>query len=208
MAKLYFYYAAMNAGKTTALLQAAYNYQEKNMTTLLLTSAQDTRSAKGIISSRIGFSAPAKTYTPQDDLWQTFTEELVHLSPHCILIDEAQFLTPEQVWDLSRIVDNYNIPVLCYGLRTDYSGTPFAGSATLLSIADSLCEIKSICACGSKAIMNLRTDTHDSPVLVGDIIMIGDNTHYATLCRRCFTHKRHQKALQTHTTLSKTGVVV
>jgi thymidine kinase len=208
MAKLYFYYAAMNAGKTTSLLQAAFNYNEKKMTPLLLTSAQDDRSPRGIISSRIGFSAPAKTFTPEVDMWKWFTEELCHLSPHIILIDESQFLMPSQVWDLARIVDAYNIPVLCYGLRTDYSGTPFPGSLTLLGIADVLTEIKNICGCGRKAIMNLRLDKDRAPVLSGEVIMIGDNKDYEACCRRCFSHRRHHKAQQTNVVLSKLGTVV
>lgn len=207
MAKLYFYYATMNAGKTTALLQTAYNYHEKKMRTVLLTSATDDRYTKGIISSRIGFSAPATTYRREDDLWQWFMRTQEPTYPHCILLDEAQFLSPEQVWDLSRIVDTFNVPILCYGLRTDFKGELFSGSSALLAIADVLSEIKSMCHCGAKATMNLRIQDN-MPVLEGDIVMIGGNDVYDTLCRRCFTNKKQHYAHNQGITLSKVGSVV
>jgi len=207
MAKLYFYYATMNAGKTTALLQTAYNYHEKKMRTVLLTSATDDRYKKGIISSRIGFSAPATTYRREDDLWQWFMRTQEPTYPHCILLDEAQFLSPEQVWDLSRIVDTFNVPILCYGLRTDFKGELFSGSSALLAIADVLSEIKSMCHCGAKATMNLRIQDN-MPVLEGDIVMIGGNDVYDTLCRRCFTNKKQHHAHNQGITLSKVGSVV
>src|SRR3954469_15400071 len=155
MAKLYFYYAAMNAGKSTTLLQADYNYRERGMETMLWTAARDDRSGSGTIGSRIALSAPANTYSPEVDLFEAVGDELKKRKLDCILIDEAQFLTRDHVLQLCRVCDELNIPVLCYGLRTDFQAKLFPGSASLLALADELVELKAVCECGRKATMNL-----------------------------------------------------
>lgn len=181
MAKLYFSFSAMNAGKSTTLLQAAHNYRERGMTPLLYTAALDNRDKPGMISSRIGLEQPARLFTPENDL---FTEIKNHKSCDCVLVDEAQFLAPTQVWQLARVADDLSIPVLCYGLRTDFQGTLFPGSATLLAIADNLREIRTICWCGRKASMVLRLGPDGTPVRDGEQIAIGGNESYVSLCRR------------------------
>ena len=158
MAKLYFYYAAMNAGKSTTLLQADYNYRERGMETMLWTAKLDDRAGVGTIGSRIALNAPAHTYTPDIDLFEAVSEERKRRGLHCVLIDEAQFLTRSHVEQLCRVSDEIGIPVLCYGLRTDFQGNLFEGSAALLALADTLVELKAVCECGRKATMNLRID--------------------------------------------------
>ena len=183
MAKLYFYYASMNAGKSTMLLQASFNYRERGMATLLFTAAIDTRTGPGVIASRIGLSAPATTFDAATDLHAVVAGTDVD----CVLVDEAQFLTRAQVWQLARVADDRGIPVLAYGLRTDFLGRLFEGSEGLLAIADVLTEIKSVCDCGRKAIMNLRIDAAGTAVAAGAQTEIGGNDRYVSLCRRHFT---------------------
>ncbi len=186
MAKLYFYYAAMNAGKSTTLLQADFNYRERGMETMLWTAAHDGRSGSGTIGSRIALSAPAATYAPDVDLFDAIGHELTRRKLDCVLVDEAQFLTRDHVLQLCRIADELGIPVLCYGLRTDFQGNLFAGSAALLALADALIELKAVCECGRKATMNLRVDESGGAVKQGAQTEIGGNDRYVALCRRHF----------------------
>ena len=186
MAKLYFYYAAMNAGKSTTLLQADFNYRERGMETMLWTAAHDDRAGTGTIGSRIALSAPAYTYSPQLDLFEAIGEELKKRELHCVLVDEAQFLTRDHVLQLCRVTDELNIPVLCYGLRTDFQANLFEGSAALLALADALVELKAVCECGRKATMNLRVDAEGHAVAAGAQTEIGGNDRYVALCRRHF----------------------
>ncbi len=186
MAKLYFYYASMNAGKSTNLLQADFNYRERGMTTMLWTAALDTRS-EGMIRSRIGLASDAHRYTPGTDLWaETLTRHKAG-ELACVLVDEAQFLTAKQVWQCARLADEGGIPVLCYGLRTDFRGDLFAGSAVLLGIADSLVELKGVCHCGRKATMNMRVGADGMAVKAGAQTEVGGNERYVALCRRHFS---------------------
>ena len=186
MAKLYFYYASMNAGKSTNLLQASFNYRERGMATMLFTAAVDDRYASGAITSRIGLSAPATMFDAGTDMHAAVAQ--VHrVTPlSCVLVDEAQFLTAAQVLQLAAICDVVDIPVLAYGLRTDFRGALFEGSARLLALADSLVEIKAICACGRKATMNLRVDAGGAAIRQGAQTEIGGNERYVALCRRHF----------------------
>jgi thymidine kinase len=187
MAKLYFYYSAMNAGKTTMLLQAAYNYKERGMSTLLLTPAIDTRYGPGKIHSRIGLEAHATSFTPDHDLLAyTITQQAKQAHLACLLVDEAQFLTKKQVLQLTRIVDELNLPVLAYGLRSDFQGEPFIGSLYLLIYADHLIEMKTICHCGKKAIMTARINAAGQAIKTGEQIQIGNNEHYIAVCRKHF----------------------
>ena len=185
MAKLYFYYSTMNAGKSTVLLQSAYNYQERGMHTLLFTPAIDVRHAKGKIHSRIGLNADTVTFDKDVDLF-VHTRDKKALDPKlaCVLIDEAQFLDKEHVLQLTRIVDELNLPVLAYGLRSDFRGEAFEGSLYLLILADNLVEIKTICFCGKKAIMNARVDEQGRAVQTGEQIKIGGNETYVAMCRK------------------------
>ena len=185
MAKLYFYYASMNAGKSTTLLQADFNYRERGMRTMLWTAAVDNRTDRAI-ASRIGLSADAYRFTPGTDLWREVAALADDARPACVLIDEAQFLTAMQVWQCARLADEADIPVLCYGLRTDFRGDLFPGSAVLLGIADSLEELKAVCHCGRKATMNLRTTETGEAVGEGAQTEIGGNERYTALCRRHF----------------------
>lgn len=188
MAKLHFYYSAMNAGKSTTLLQSAYNYQERGMQTILFTPAIDTRYGAGKISSRIGLHAEAVPFDQDFNLFE-YVVRVVQQPEHrlkCILVDEAQFLTKAQVLQLSDIADVLNLPVLAYGLRADYMGEPFEGSKYLLAWAEELNEIKTICHCGRKATMNLRIDEQGNPVKAGEQIVIGGNESYAAVCRKHF----------------------
>ncbi|MCP4074441.1 MAG: thymidine kinase [Hyphomicrobiales bacterium] len=183
MAKLYFSYSAMNAGKSTALLQASHNYRERGMNTLIMTSALDDRTILGEIASRIGLRENADLFSPEMNLME-FIEERSHGKKiACVLIDEAQFLSEEQVWQLSQVVDDLDIPVLCYGLRTDFQAKLFPGSAALLAIADQIREIRTICWCGSKATMVLRLDSSGIPVAEGEQVDIGGNDKYISVCR-------------------------
>jgi thymidine kinase len=186
MAKLYFYYAAMNAGKSTTLIQADFNYRERGMETMLWTAAHDDRSGAGTIGSRVALSATAHTYDPGIDLFAAVAEELKKRPLHCVLVDEAQFLTRDHVLQLCRVSDELGIPVLCYGLRTDFQATLFEGSAALLALADALIELKAVCECGRKATMNLRVDAEGHAVAAGAQTEIGGNDRYVALCRRHF----------------------
>ena len=186
MAKLYFYYASMNAGKSTNLLQADFNYRERGMATMLFTAAIDDRFAAGTIASRIGLSAPATMFDATTDLAACVRDRHTAAPLACVLVDEAQFLTATQVDQLAALADRHGIPVLAYGLRTDFRGALFEGSARLLALADSLIEIKSVCDCGRKATMNLRVDANGRAIAEGRQTEIGGNDRYVALCRRHF----------------------
>jgi len=184
MAKLYFSYSAMNAGKSTLLLQASHNYGERGMQTILFTAKLDNRSLVGNITSRIGLSEKALTFDNKDNLFKLVEKGNQKDKISCVFIDEAQFLTFNQVWELSEIVEKLNIPVMCYGLRTDFQGNLFEGSSTLLAIADEIKEIKTICHCGKKAIMVVRLDGNGKVIKEGAQIEIGGNEKYVSLCRK------------------------
>lgn len=187
MAKLYFYYASMNAGKSSTLLQAAFNYGERGMKVSLWTAALDDRPGFGAISSRIGLASDAHRYEADTDIEARVLEEHKETTLACVLVDEAQFLTRDQVWQLARLADDAGIPVLCYGLRTDFQGELFPGSAALLGIADALVEMKAVCDCGRKATMNLRVDANGKAVSEGAQTEIGGNDRYVAMCRRHFS---------------------
>jgi thymidine kinase len=189
MAKLYFYYASMNAGKSTQLLQSAFNYAERGMRTLLVTAAVHDRAGHGRIDSRIGLEAEATPFDGQTDLRRLATDALVDGGLGCVLVDEAQFLSKAQVFQLASVADELGVPVLCYGLRTDFRAELFEGSATLLGIADTLQEIKTICECGRKATMNLRVDADGRAVTKGVQTEIGGNDRYVALCRRHYRER-------------------
>lgn len=184
MAKLYFHYSTMNAGKTTLLLQASHNYRERGMETYLLTAQMDTRVGQGRIGSRIGIGADADTFATHENIFAKIERRLVEGPCACVFIDEAQFLTPDQVWQLARAVDDLGVPVMCYGLRVDFQGKLFPGSATLLALADEMREIRTICHCGKKATMVIRQDETGKALIDGDQIQIGGNETYVSLCRR------------------------
>jgi thymidine kinase len=186
MAKVYFYYSAMNAGKSTVLLQSSYNYRERGMHTLLFVPALDNRAGVGRIQSRIGLAADAIPLGEGDDLLARVRGAHAAQPVACVLVDEAQFLTRRQVWQATDIADSLDIPVLCYGLRTDFQGHLFPGSAELLAIADTLQELKTICHCGRKATMNLRVAPDGRAVKVGEQVEIGGNDRYVPMCRRHF----------------------
>lgn len=194
MAKVYFYYASMNAGKSTTLLQTEFNYRERGMATMLWTAALDTRSFGSPITSRIGLEAAANLFDEKTDLWDQVSAAHAARDLACVLIDEAQFLTHEQVWQCARLADDLGIPVLCYGLRTDFQGELFVGSATLLGIADALIELKGVCHCGRKATMNMRVDDNGNPVLSGAQMEIGGNERYVALCRTHFSAVRADRS--------------
>lgn len=184
MAKLYFSYSAMNAGKSTILLQAAHNYEERGMKTLLFTAFVDTRYGVGRINSRIGLAADAHTFDGGSDLFLLIRDALAASSVDCVLIDEAQFLTEAQVWQLAKACDELGVPVMCYGLRSDFQGKLFPGSAALLAVAEDLREIRTICWCGRKATMNLRLGADGKPVSEGEQILIGGEESYLSVCRK------------------------
>ena len=184
MAKLYFSYSTMNAGKSTVLLQASHNYGERGMKTMLFTAELDNRSKVGNISSRIGLSEKASTFNNDDNLFSSVEERLSTDKISCVFVDEAQFLTEKQVWELSDVVEILNIPVMCFGLRTDFQGKLFEGSSNLLAIADELKEIKTICHCGKKANMVVRVDSNGKVLKEGAQIEIGGNEKYISLCRK------------------------
>lgn len=186
MAKLYFYYSAMNAGKTTILLQSAHNYRERGMNPLLFTPALDNRHRVGAIRSRIGLEAEAVIFGPGADLYAYVLDELAQNNIHCVLVDEAQFLSKDQVFQLTEVVDRKNIPVLCFGLRTDFQGELFEGSQHLLAWADQLEEIKTICHTGRKATMVVRVDEHGYAMKEGSQVEIGGNERYVSVSRREF----------------------
>lgn len=183
MAKLYFSYAAMNAGKSTMLLQAAYNYRERGMRPLLFTSALYAKGGAGLVTSRLGISEAAELYGDSDDLFQAIHDHADAAKVDCVFVDEAQFLTHDQVWQLARVADRLKIPVMCFGLRTDFQGKLFPGSTELLAIADVLREIRTICACGAKAIMVVRQGLDGRVLTAGDQVSI-EKSVYLSLCRR------------------------
>lgn len=189
MAKLYFYYSAMNAGKSTTLLQSSFNYEERGMQTMLFTASIDDRYETGTISSRLGIKNSAHLFEKGKNLREKVDEELKKRKVDCVLIDEAQFLSKNHVFELATVADELSIPVLCYGLRTDFQANLFEGSQWLLAIADEIQELKTICRCGSKATMNLRIDEHGNAVKDGASIEIGGNDRYIALCRRHFMEK-------------------
>ena len=184
MAKLYFYYSAMNAGKSTVLLQSSYNYQERGMRTMLFAPVIDQRAGIGRIASRIGLSAEANPFSPTDDLFRRVLTQHGESRLACVLVDEAQFLSRAQVEQLCKVADKLDIPVLCYGLRTDFQAQLFPGSAALLALADDLIELKTICHCGRKATMNLRVGPDGKGLREGEQIEIGGNERYVSMCRR------------------------
>ncbi|MDW3225058.1 MAG: thymidine kinase [Paracoccaceae bacterium] len=184
MAKLYFHYSTMNAGKSTVLLQAAHNYRERGMTPYLLTAQFDNRAGDGRIASRIGIGEQADTFCPTDDLFERIANHQKKQPIACVFIDEAQFLTEQQVWQLARAVDDLAVPVMCFGLRVDFRGQLFPGSATLLALADELREIRTICHCGKKATMVIRMDADGNAMRDGAQVQIGGNETYVSLCRR------------------------
>ncbi|MEP3431019.1 MAG: thymidine kinase [Roseibium sp.] len=190
MAKLYFNYSTMNAGKSTVLLQAAYNYQERGMKTLLLTAAFDDRAGKGQIASRIGLSAEADVFSSKDNVFEHIKNAQKNQQVDAVLVDEAQFLTEEQVWQLANTADQLRVPVMCFGLRTDFQGKLFPGSAALLAFSDNLKEIKTICWCGRKATMVARLDAKGEVVDEGDQVVIGGNETYVSLCRDHWSRKQ------------------
>jgi thymidine kinase len=197
LAKLYFYYAAMNAGKSTTLLQADFNYRERGMETMLWTADHDDRAGAGVIGSRIGLESAAHRYRAGLNLFDGVVHELLKRKLDCILVDEAQFLTRDHVLELCRVTDELKIPVLCYGLRTDFQGNLFPGSATLLALADTLIELKAVCECGRKATMNLRVDADGHAVAAGAQTEIGGNDRYVALCRKHFFERlRESEARQ------------
>ncbi|MGL1919465.1 MAG: thymidine kinase [Hyphomicrobiales bacterium] len=190
MAKLYFSFSAMNAGKSTSLLQAAYNYRERGMNVELYTAAFDDRAGVGNIASRIGLDSKAKTYDADTNLFEDMKAQQEGEKIDCILVDEAQFLSETQVWQLANVADELKIPVMCYGLRTDFQGKLFPGSAVLLAIADNLREIKTICWCGRKASMVLRLDGNGVPIVEGEQVVIGGQESYESVCRRHWVEKK------------------
>ena len=186
MSKLYFYYSSMNAGKSTALLQSSYNYKERGMNTLILAPELDDRYGAGKVTSRIGLEADAITFSRTDDVYEVVSGILGTQPLHCVLIDEAQFLTKEQVFQLGEVTDRLNIPVLAYGLRTDFQGEPFEGSKYLLAWCDNLKELKAICHCGHKATMVIRLDQAGNAITEGTQVEIGGNDRYISMCRKHF----------------------
>ncbi|PKG58455.1 thymidine kinase [Shewanella sp. Choline-02u-19] len=186
MAQLYFYYSAMNAGKSTSLLQSSYNYRERGMNTLVMTASIDNRYGVGKVSSRIGIETEAQVFGSGDDLTSMINTAHDEQTLHCILIDESQFLSKEQVKQLTYVVDILDIPVLCYGLKTDFQGELFTGSQYLLAWADKLVELKTICHCGRKANMVVRLDDDGKPMREGEQVAIGGNESYESVCRKHF----------------------
>ena len=184
MAKLYFHYSTMNAGKSTVLLQAAHNYRERGMEPYLLTAQFDNRAGEGKIASRIGIDTTADTFGGHDNLFLKIEAQTKAVDLACVFIDEAQFLSKDQVWQLARAVDDLHVPVMCYGLRVDFRGELFPGSATLLALADEMREIRTICHCGKRATMVVRQDKNKNVLTGGEQVQIGGNETYVSLCRR------------------------
>ena len=184
MAKLHFHYSTMNAGKSTLLLQAAHNYIERGMQPYLLTARLDDRAGAGRIGSRIGIGQDADLFAPGEDVFAKVEARLAKGKVDCIFVDEAQFLDEAQVWQLARVVDDLGVPVMCYGLRVDFRGVLFPGSATLLALADEMREVRTICHCGKKATMVVRMEADGTVVTSGDQVQIGGNESYQSLCRR------------------------
>jgi thymidine kinase len=186
LAKLFFYYSTMNAGKSTILLQSSYNYRERGMHTLVLSPVVDDRFGIGKVSSRIGLQSESIAFSPSENLFRLIQKEHAIKTVHCVLIDESQFLTKLQVRQLSDVCDELDVPVLAYGLRTDFQGNLFEGSQQLMAWADTLNEVKTICHCGRKATMVLRMDSSGKPVRDGEQIQIGGNERYVSVCRKHF----------------------
>lgn len=184
MAKLYFHYSTMNAGKSTVLLQAAHNYRERGMVPYLLTAGLDNRAGVGKIASRIGISAEAERFDTNTNLFSMISAQADREKTACVFVDEAQFLSEAQVWQLTHVVDDLGIPVMCYGLRVDFRGKLFPGSAALLALADEMREVRTICHCGKKATMVVRRDADGRALKDGAQVQIGGNETYVSLCRR------------------------
>ncbi len=184
MANLYFHYSTMNAGKSTLLLQASHNYREGGMDTYLITAQFDNRAGEGRIGSRIGIGEPADTFAADEDMFAKLAARLAQGRVACVFIDEAQFLSKEQVWQLARAVDDLKVPVMCYGLRVDFQGNLFPGSAALLAWADEMREVRTICHCGKKATMVVRKGPDGRALTAGEQVVIGGNETYQSLCRR------------------------
>lgn len=195
MAKLYFYYSSMNAGKSTALLQSSYNYRERGMNTLILAPLLDDRYGVGKVTSRIGLESKALTFRSDEDLLKLITKLHEKEPLNCVLVDEAQFLTKEQVFQLGEVTDDLNIPVLAYGIRTDFQGEPFPGSKYLLAWADNLKELKAICFCGNKATMVIRLDQEGNAITQGSQVEIGGNDRYVSMCRKHFKENYFRQTL-------------
>lgn len=195
MAKFYFYYSSMNAGKSTALLQSSYNYRERGMQTLILAPDFDDRYGIGKVTSRIGLESQATTFRSEDDLYKLIAAKVEEAPLHCVLIDEAQFLSKEQVYQLGEVTDELNIPVLAYGLRTDFQGEPFPGSKYLLAWADNIKELKAICFCGGKATMVIRLDQNGNAITQGSQVEIGGNDRYVSMCRKHFKENYYRESL-------------
>lgn len=189
MAQLYYYYSAMNAGKSTSLLQSAYNYKERGMQIILFTAALDNRYGEGKIASRIGLESPANLFTRETDLYAEMQKECDKHKISCLFIDEAQFLSKQQVVQCLKIVDALKVPVLAYGLRTDFKGDTFEGSQYLLAWADKLSELKTVCHCGRKANFVARLDSNGEPISEGAQVDVGGNEKYVSLCRKHFMEK-------------------
>jgi thymidine kinase len=207
MAKLYFYYSSMNAGKSTALLQSSYNYRERGMNTLILAPRLDDRYGSGKVTSRIGLESSATTFSSDEDLYELITAKSAQEALNCVLVDEAQFLTKEQVFQLGEVTDALEIPVLAYGIRTDFQGEPFPGSKYLLAWADNLKELKAICFCGNKATMVIRLDEDGNAITQGSQVEIGGNDRYVSMCRKHFKENYFRQTLvpQHQLPLSVTG---
>lgn len=189
MAKLHFYYATMNAGKSTLLLQAAYNYRERGMHAVILLAEFDERGGKGVVSSRIGLSAKAVTFGADTDLFECATALHGERAIDCLFVDETHFATAEQVWQLARVVDELRIPVMAYGLRSDFMGRLFPASSELFVLADEVREVRTICHCGRKATMVVRQDEHGNALLDGPQIEVGGNERYVSYCRKHWKEK-------------------
>ena len=196
MAKLYFSYSTMNAGKSTLLLQASHNYRERGMRTVLFIAAFDDRGGQGRIASRIGLGSEAHTFRPEDNLYEVLESLKAEGEIACAFVDEAQFLTEEQVWQLARVADRLKIPVMTYGLRTDFRGKLFTGSQALLALADELREVRTICHCGRKATMVVRMDGQGQVIREGAQIEVGGNEKYVSYCRRHWDDVMHPEALK------------
>lgn len=193
MAKLYFNYSTMNAGKSTVLLQASHNYIERGMKTYLMIAQLDNRAGEGRIGSRIGIGADADTFAPGEDLHVKIQKRLAEGPCACIFVDEAQFLERQQVWQLARAVDDLDIPIMTYGLRVDFMGKLFPGSAALLALADDMREIRTICRCGKKATMVVRKDEYGQVLKSGEQVVVGGNDKYVSLCRRHWREEMGEK---------------
>lgn len=205
MAKLYFYYSSMNAGKSTSLLQSSYNYRERGMSTLILAPEVDNRFGVGKVTSRIGLDAEALHFGRDDDLFALVSSVCAEGPLHCVLIDEAQFLTRDQVFQVGQVCDGLDIPVLAYGLRTDFQGEPFEGSKYLLAWADNLKELKAICHCGAKATMVVRLDADGHAVTEGSQIEIGGNDRYVSMCRKHFRQSYYKDVRRQSAPVTRIG---